>query len=99
MPVPFEVVAAWEDWRARPFPRSVAGTEIDGVELVLLDADTAGAVMKVLGTWDEGDRAARDELARYAETLDSVLPSMTGECEAYFQELRSVVAMLLGGRG
>ena len=51
---------------------------------MLLDADTAGAVMKVLGTWDEGGHAARDELARYAATLDVVLPSMTGEMQGTF---------------
>jgi hypothetical protein len=97
MPVPVEIAAAWEDWRARPFPRGVAGTQIDGVELVLLDADTAGAVIKVLRTWDSGEGVARDELVHYARTLEAVLPSMTGECESYFQALRSLVGTLLGG--
>ncbi len=76
----------WANYEERAYPRGWAGVNIDGHELVLLDADIAQLVTSVIkqGPLKQGSVAY---LARLTESLRSILPSITGEGRAYFEEL------------
>jgi hypothetical protein len=83
------VAARWREHSEAAFPDGCAGEEVEGIDLVLLDADAAGCI----GTF-VGSRAGRlDEqciriLRRCLHELDTVVGSLDGEARAYFQRLR-----------
>ncbi|MEV7775624.1 hypothetical protein [Kitasatospora sp. NPDC086791] len=78
----------WEEHRNAPFPASFRGVDIDGADLVLLDADVAGLVQRELegGLDGEGVAALRARIA----ALRAVVPLLDEEyCAAYFTRLRT----------
>lgn len=88
------VAGLWESHRSRDFSVACRGMEVDGVDLVLLDADLAGCVETWLGSSRDLDadrlrllRERRDELERVLPVLDDAAGS------AYFESLRHVVVL------
>jgi hypothetical protein len=79
----------WEQLRRTRFPSGCAGTNIDGVELVLIDADIAMLIQSAL-TRAPLRPSAADTLARLADELRPVLPQLSGDATPYFTELVSL---------
>ncbi|MET9956209.1 hypothetical protein ABZ135_32345 [Streptomyces sp. NPDC006339] len=82
----------WDEHRRAPFPPGFRGVDVEGVELVLLDADVAGLVQRELhGGLD--DRGVAD-LWRCVADLDKVLP-LIGEayCASYCARLREMAGL------
>ncbi|GAA2274794.1 hypothetical protein GCM10010430_71000 [Kitasatospora cystarginea] len=83
----------WEEHMHAPFPPHIRGREIDGEDMVLLDADIAGCVSSSLsGPLDEKRR--RILLACLA-AVERVLPSIDDEGGAieYYERLRDMAAL------
>ncbi|MGF1429626.1 hypothetical protein [Kitasatospora sp. LaBMicrA B282] len=83
----------WEEHRRTPFPESFRGVDVGGEDLVLLDADVAGLVLRELtGGGLDGDGLAI--LWRCLTALDAVLPSL-GEayCTSYCTRLRTIARL------
>ncbi|MEV0988381.1 hypothetical protein [Streptomyces sp. NPDC049949] len=79
----------WEEHIRAPFPDGFRGVDFDGVDLVLLDADTAGFVLSELkrGLDDSGIAGLWGCIA----DLDKVVPLINEEyCASYFAKLRTM---------
>lgn len=79
----------WEEHRHAPFPDGFRGVDFDGVDLVLLDADVAGFVLRELkGGLD--DRGIAHLWGCIAD-LDKIVPLINEEyCASYFTNLRTM---------
>ncbi|MGW0931038.1 hypothetical protein [Streptomyces sp. NPDC002644] len=81
-----------EEHRRAPFPDGFRGVSLADVELVLLDADTAGLVLTELERALDGDGVA--SLWRCVADLDRVLPLIGEEyCASYFARLRTMARL------
>ncbi len=83
----------WEEHMRAPFPPHMRGREIEGEDMVLLDADIAGCVLSSLsGPLDE--RRHKILLARLA-AVEKVLPSIDDEGGAteYYEHVREMAAV------
>lgn len=82
----------WEEHMRAPFPPRMRGREIEGEDMVLLDADIAGCILSSLsGPLDE--RRRKILLVRLA-AVEKVLPSIDDEgVTEYYEHLREMAAV------
>ncbi|MFD9591265.1 hypothetical protein ACFWA9_00695 [Kitasatospora sp. NPDC059973] len=83
----------WEEHRRALYPDSFRGIDVDGVELILLDADVAGLVQRELnGGLDDSGIAV---LWACIADLDKVVPLINSEyCASYFSRLRTMARLV-----
>ncbi|WP_345695863.1 hypothetical protein [Kitasatospora terrestris] len=82
----------WEEHLRAPFPESFRGTDIDGVDLILLDADVAGLVRRELGGGLDGDGVA--VLWACIAHLERIVPLIDEEyCASYCARLRTAACL------
>ncbi|MFC8899207.1 hypothetical protein [Streptomyces cinereoruber] len=82
----------WEEHRRAPYPDSFRGVDIEGVELILLDADVDGLVLRELdgGLDDDGVAALWTCIA----DLDKAVPLIdSAYCASYFARLRTMAGL------
>ncbi|MFE6747928.1 hypothetical protein ACFVGM_18910 [Kitasatospora purpeofusca] len=81
----------WEDHRRAPYPDGFRGVDIEGVELILLDADVAGLVQRELNGGLDGDGIA--VLRACIAGLDRIVPLIdSAYCASYFTKLRTLAS-------
>ena len=86
----------WAEHMSAPFPPRLRGVDIEGVEMVLLDADIAGCVITWLESGGRLDERRRAWLQRSLDDLDRILPRLEdAEEHAYYERLRSVALLAL----
>ncbi|WP_155375661.1 hypothetical protein [Catellatospora vulcania] len=73
-----EVARLYAEQCEAPFPDGVRGADCAGVDLVMLDADTAGCVHTWLSNGGALDAWRRDVLSRRLEHLEQVVPRLSG---------------------
>ncbi|MFF4099811.1 hypothetical protein [Streptomyces sp. NPDC001903] len=79
----------WEEHMRAPFPDGFRGVDFEGVDLVLLDADVAGYVIRELK--DGLDESGIAGLWGCITDLDTIAPLINEEyCAAYFTKLRTM---------
>ncbi|MFC8623647.1 hypothetical protein [Streptomyces anulatus] len=78
--------------RAMPFPKGFRGLDVEDQDMVMLDADTAGYVSRVLvGPLPE---PAREGLIRLVGVFEKVLPAISDEyARNYFTRARDAAAL------
>jgi len=87
----------WAEHLDAPFPARLRGEEIAGVEMVLLDADTAGSLQTWLGSDFKLDQRRRADLEDELKDLNRVVPLLDDSDErAYYERLRRLVRLALG---
>ena len=91
--VPEERLARlWKEHRSAPFPAGFRGVDIEGAELVLLDADVAGLVRRELDGGLDGTGIA--VLWACIADLDKAVPLIDETyCSAYFTRLRTMAGL------
>ncbi|MGW4895828.1 hypothetical protein ACWEQL_26735 [Kitasatospora sp. NPDC004240] len=83
----------WEEYRQAAYPPSFRGVDIDGVELILLDADMAAVVQRELRSGLDDDGVAL--LWRCIADLDKAVPLIQeAYCASYFGRLRTVAGLV-----
>lgn len=86
--------ALWQmdEYRAMPFPNGFRGLDVEGQDMVLLDADTAGYASRVLnGPLPEPSLGG---LIRLVEVFGKVLPAINDEyASKYYTRARDVAAL------
>ncbi|TQM84427.1 hypothetical protein FHX81_6872 [Saccharothrix saharensis] len=78
-----------------PFPPHLRGRDVDGQDMVMLDADIAGCVHAFLtGRFDERHRRV---LLRLLPTVERILPALDDEGDAfrYYDRLREMAVVVL----
>jgi hypothetical protein len=89
------VAQLWEAHMQAPFPARLRGAEIAGVDMVLLDADTAGCVKTWLDNNGRLDAWRRDVIASCLDELNRVTPHLADQDEAaYYNRLRELAVLL-----
>jgi hypothetical protein len=82
----------WEEHRSALFPASFRGVDMEGVELILLDANAAGLVQRELNGGLDSDGVAA--LWACIAGLDKIAPAINEEyCASYFARLRTMTAL------
>ncbi|MGW3045994.1 hypothetical protein ACWC9T_39705 [Kitasatospora sp. NPDC001159] len=81
-----------DEYRAMPFPNGFRGLDIGDQDMVMLDADTAGYVYRVL----EGPLPvpSRQRLMRLVGVFEKVLPAISDEYATKFYTRARDMAML-----
>ncbi|MCW3843554.1 hypothetical protein ONA70_25965 [Micromonospora yasonensis] len=88
------VAQLWEAHLRAPFPSGLGGTEVEGVDLVLLDADAAGCVRTWLDNGGHLDDWRRSVVSSCSHQLDLVLPVLADEAAGYYRRLRDLTALI-----
>ncbi|WP_457028622.1 hypothetical protein [Kitasatospora sp. P5_F3] len=82
----------WEEHRRAPYPDSFRGVDIEGVELILLDADVSGLVQRELNVGLDDNGVAI--LWACIAGLDKIVPLINSEyCASYFTQLRTMAKL------
>lgn len=89
------VKALWAAHQRTPFPSAARGTEVNGVDLVLLDSLVAGCVSSLLDANAVPDITKLALLRDLFPQVEGVLPSLVGESRVYFSQLAQVVVETL----
>lgn len=77
----------YQEIRNEPFPEGIAGEEIHGIDLVMLDADTAGLIEKLIGYNYKLTKTDFDLLKRMLVELKTVTKELDGQSRTYFSTL------------
>ncbi len=86
-----QVEQLWDAHVRTPFPSALRGAEIAGIDMVLLDASTAGCVTSWLSGAGRLDARRRTAIASCLAELDTVLPLLTDPAQvAYYCRLRDL---------
>jgi hypothetical protein len=82
----------WKVHMSRPFPRALAGEEIDGQDVALLDSLAAGCISTFLGRRGAHslDAGQLQVLGDCVQSLALICPQLPDENRAYFDTLREV---------
>ncbi|KPL35662.1 hypothetical protein JI76_01385 [Streptomyces anulatus] len=81
-----------DECRAMPFPRGFRGLDVEDQDMVMLDADTAGYVSRVL----KGPlpKPSREGLIRLVGVLEKVLPAISDKYAIkYYTQARDVAVL------
>ncbi|WP_228990473.1 hypothetical protein [Streptomyces sp. DH8] len=81
-----------DEYRAMPFPNGFRGLDVEDQDMVMLDADTAGYVHRVLdGPLPEPSRGS---LIRLVGVFERVLPAISDEyANKYYTQARDVAVL------
>ncbi|WP_284741476.1 hypothetical protein [Amycolatopsis sp. RTGN1] len=86
-----EIARLWDVYVRAPFPPALRGAEIAGIDMVLLDAHTAGCVSSWLSSGGRLDAWRRTAIASCLAELNTVLPLLTDPTQAaYYRRLRDL---------
>jgi hypothetical protein len=84
----------WDEHWSAPFPSRLRGEEIDGVDMVMLDADIAGCVQAWLGSNGQLDDQRHWQLQMCVDDLRQVLPTLEDPEERRYYERLDALARL-----
>jgi hypothetical protein len=90
-----EIQRLWAEHTRTPFPADCRGEQIEGIELVLLDADIAGCVSTFLGSSGRLDDQRIENLVQCKRHIDLVLLQMKEPGLMYFARLRDLAQAVL----
>ncbi|WUO08216.1 hypothetical protein OG313_40965 [Streptomyces virginiae] len=89
----------WEEHMRMPFPPHMRHREIEGEDMVYLDASIAGGISSSLS--EPFDEKRRNALLGCLAAVERVLPSIDDEGGAieYYERLREMAALAVGNAG
>ena len=90
-----QIEALWQEHLASAFPKGCGGKEIDGVDLVLLDADTSGCIQTLVNNDGQLDIWRTAILGLCYRDLAVVTASLRGEAREYFTRLETLAGLTL----
>lgn len=79
-----DIKEKYQEFKNEPFPEGITGEEIHGIDLVMLDADTAGLIEKFVGYNYKLTRPDYDLLKRLSVELKTVTKELDGQIIANF---------------
>jgi hypothetical protein len=85
----------WREHCSARFPDGLAGQEIAGICVALLDTLAAGCIQSFLDSGRKLDDEKLAVLDSCGRDLAAVVPSLTGEARAYFIRLEKLSSMTL----
>lgn len=91
------ILKLWDEHKYAKFRKDIAGEEIDGIDLVLLDADTAGCIDTFLKRSNQYtlDISRTAILKHCYRDLSIVSARFAGAPKDYFQRLETLARLIL----
>lgn len=90
-----EIVRAWVALRGSGFPPETAGKVIDGIDLVLFDAELAGCIDAFAKNYSLKP-STRISLASAGGDLRKIIPQLNPAARPYFEELDNMTTRIIG---
>lgn len=90
-----ELRELWRQHVADPFPDGCRGTEVHGVDLVMLDADVAGCIDTYLGSSGKLDQQRLAILDRCRAEARSIVPRLSDQAKSYFARLERMAGLIV----
>ncbi len=91
--------AMWNEHRAARFPAGLAGDDVEGVDLVSLDADIAACLEAYFGSAGRLDEARREVLETQTLVLNDLTPLIPESGRAHFARLLHLALGVLHALG
>lgn len=88
----------WEKFRHIPFPENLAGEEIKGIDIVLLDTETAGCIATFIARKGSLDKQRAEILGRCIIDIKIVKGELDFSAQAYFSMLLDLAEMAQSSR-
>ncbi len=82
-----DIKERYQEFKNDPFPTGIAGKEILGIDLVMLDTNTAGLIEKFIGYNYKLNRNDFEFLKRLSLELKKVTKELNGQQREYFSTL------------
>lgn len=89
------VTTLFDAHREAPFPSRWRGTDVEDIDMVMLDATPAGCVSVWLEQQDLLDDRTRDVLAESEQRLIRVIPELDAYGREYYQRLLDMTVLVL----
>lgn len=89
------VTTLFDAHREAPFPSRWRGTDVEDIDMVMLDATPAGCVSVWLEQQDLLDDRTRDVLAECEQRLIRVIPELDAYGREYYQRLLDMTVLVL----
>ncbi|MFJ4334524.1 MULTISPECIES: hypothetical protein [unclassified Streptomyces] len=87
----------WQEHRDAEFPANLRGVEVEGIDMVLLDADTAGCASTWINNGGTLDPQHRSILQSCVEDLGRVIPQISDPSgHQYYQRLHQLALLISG---
>lgn len=93
------VAALWREHMEAPFPARLRGEDVNGVDMVMLDADIAGCVVSCSYGAQRPSAEHRDVLRLCMEDLAKVLPDLSEGEARYYERLGRMGETILAAAG
>jgi hypothetical protein len=82
-----EIEELWEVFLQKPYPNSLTGEEIDGVELTQIDTFAAGCIQAFIANKNTLDSDRQKVLQDCMSDIDKVFDKLGDEGKEYFSQL------------
>ncbi|MFD5299368.1 hypothetical protein ACFWJU_29670 [Streptomyces mutabilis] len=87
----------WQEHRDAEFPANLRGVEVEDIDMVLLDADTAGCASTWINNGGTLDPQHRRILRTCVEDLERVTPQISDPSgHPYYQRLHQLALLISG---
>lgn len=87
----------WQEHRDAEFPANLRGVEVEDIDMVLLDADTAGCASTWINNGGTLDPQRRRILQTRAADLERVIPQISDPSgHRYYQRLHRLALLISG---
>ena len=90
-----ELIKNFHDHIAAPFPKNLTGEEIEGIDLVLLDSESAATIDKYITHRRYLSEEEIKTANRCNEELEIVIGKLEGTNKDYFTSLYSIIQEIL----
>lgn len=90
-----EIVRDWAAHRGSAFPPKTAGKVIDGIDLVLFDAELAGCIDAFVEHYCLKP-GTRKILESSREDLRNIAPQLDPLARTYFERLENIISRIIG---
>ena len=95
MTIPSEILELWQEHSASSFPKGYGGKEINGIDLSLLDAESAGCIHMYVHNSGELDQRHVEILRKSLTDLNTIVLLLNSEELMYFNRLRNLAILVL----
>lgn len=95
MTVTAQIQKLWQEHLSLPFPKGCGGAEVEGIDLVMLDADTAGCVSTFINNNGRLDSWRTQVLKNRLDDLVVVTKELDGEALDFFVQIKMLVKIVL----
>ena len=93
-----EIQRLWQE-HLRPFPKGYGGEEIDGIDLALLDTETAGCIYTYINSGGQLDPWRTEILKNCLNDLTAVTQKLDGNAFDFFNQLKILAKLVLQETG